>query len=60
MGVSPDYISGCSKNERFEKYSKLIKEIKKNKKELLDLKNKMMNDFQKMQKKDQIRKVLKK
>jgi hypothetical protein len=58
IGVSPEYICDVSKKERHDIYSKLIKEINRNKKECLDKRNKVMADFHKMVKKDQIKKVI--
>jgi len=51
--ITPDYISGCTKQERFEKFSKLIKEYSNMKNELVNKRNKILERFNLMEKRDQ-------
>jgi hypothetical protein len=51
--ITPDYISGCSKQERFEKFSKLIKEYGNIKNELVNKKNKILENFNLLEKREQ-------
>lgn len=51
--ITPDFISGCSKQERFEKFSKLIKEYNNIKNELINKRNKVLERFNLLEKKEQ-------
>jgi hypothetical protein len=51
--ITPDYISGCSKQERFEKFSKLIKEYSNMKNDLVNKRNKILEKFNLMEKREQ-------
>lgn len=57
--VSPEFICGCSKKERLEKFTTLIKEFQNNKNELITQQNKLLEKFNQMAKKDQQKIVIK-
>jgi hypothetical protein len=56
--VNPEYICGCSKQERLEKFTKLIKEYNHIKNEISAQQNKVLERFNQLQKKDQLKIVL--
>lgn len=56
--VNPEYICGCSKQERLEKFTKLIKEYNNIKNEISAQQNKVLERFNQLQKKDQLKIVL--
>ena len=51
--ISPDFICGCSKQERFDNYSNIVKEFNKMKNEEVCKRNKIMEKFNQMEKKEQ-------
>jgi hypothetical protein len=56
--INPEYICGCSKQERLEKFTKLIKEYNNIKNEISAQQNKVLERFNQLQKKDQLKIVL--
>lgn len=57
--TSPEYICGYSKQERLEKFTKLIKEYNNIKNEISAQQNKVLERFNQLAKKDQLKIVLK-
>ncbi len=53
--VNSDYICGCSKQDRLEKFTKLIKEYNNMKNEISAQQNKVLERFNQLQKKDQLK-----
>lgn len=57
--INPEYIYGCSKQERLENFTKLIKEYNNIKNEISAQQNKVLERFNQLQKKDQLKIVFK-
>lgn len=51
--INPEYISGYSKEQRFEKFTKLIKEYNNIKNEIASQRNRVLEKFNQLQKKEQ-------
>jgi hypothetical protein len=57
--INPEYICGCTKQERLEKFTKLIKEYNNIKNEISIQQNKVLEKFNQLSKKDQLKIVRK-